>query len=280
MKKNIKVKKKDGVFEKFQPAKLCKSIEAVGLPNETAVHVCDIVGDYINSSRTTSENIFKVTRDFIAKVDPVKAAIYSLERGLSSLGPSGFLFEQYVAAILVDLGYKVKTNIHMNGEAIMHEVDVYAEKGNVVYIIEAKYRNEFKSKTHIDQVMYADARLQDIRRQAKKTGNTQEFYTWLVTNTRFTNNAKNYVRFRDMQLLGWDFPRYINLMKIAYDKKLFPVTVLPSITERALKQFSHKKIVLIKDLYGKTEYQLRDEFNLSLRLSKKISLEIEELMEA
>ena len=275
---NVKIRKNSGEMELFQVEKLCRSISAVGVSDDMAQQVCDIVAEHMNTGVSTTEQIFRTTREYIAKVDPGKAAIYGLERGLSALGPSGFLFEQYVAAILLDLGYKVQTNVYLDGEGVTHEIDVYAEKGNVIYVIEAKYRNEFKSKTHINQVMYADARLDDIRRQAKKRGDTREYYMWLVTNTRFTDNAINYIQYRDIQLMGWDFPKYINLMKVAYEKKLFPVTVLPSITFKALKTFSAQKIILVKDLVSFSEYQLRDIFGFSLSLSKKLHQEIIELM--
>lgn len=275
---NVKIRKNSGEMELFQVEKLCRSISAVGVSDDMAQQVCDIVAEHMNTGVSTTEQIFRTTREYIAKVDPGKAAIYGLERGLSALGPSGFLFEQYVAAILLDLGYKVQTNVYLDGEGVTHEIDVYAEKGNVIYVIEAKYRNEFKSKTHINQVMYADARLDDIRRQAKKRGDTREYYMWLVTNTRFTDNAINYIQYRDIQLMGWDFPKYINLMKVAYEKKLFPVTVLPSITLKALKTFSAQKIILVKDLVSFSEYQLRDIFGFSLSLSKKLHQEIIELM--
>ena len=275
---NVKIRKNSGEMELFQVEKLCRSISAVGVSDDMAQQVCDIVAEHMNTGVSTTEQIFRTTREYIAKVDPGKAAIYGLERGLSALGPSGFLFEQYVAAILLDLGYKVQTNVYLDGEGVTHEIDVYAEKGNVIYVIEAKYRNEFKSKTHINQVMYADARLDDIRRQAKKRGDTREYYMWLVTNTRFTDNAINYIQYRDIQLMGWDFPKYINLMKVAYEKKLFPVTVLPSITFKALKTFSAQKIILVKDLVSFSEYQLRDIFGFSLSLSKELHQEIIELM--
>src|SRR5690606_21498633 len=145
-----------------------------------------------------------------------------------------------------------QTNIYAEGEGegVMHEIDVWAEKGKVVYIIEAKYRNDYKSKTHINDVMYADARLQDIKRKAEKEGNVKEFYMWVVTNTQFTDNAINYIKFRDIQLMGWDYPRYINLKKIVSDKKLYPVTIIPSITKKLLRALANEKIVLVKSLYG------------------------------
>lgn len=275
-KRKRKIIKKSGVEELFIPEKLCQSVTSVGAPEHLAKQICAIVDESIESGIST-DKIFKTTRRYINDFNPKMAAIYSLERGLSALGPSGFIFEQYVAALFREMNYKVKTNVFGKGEGVSHEIDVWAEKGNVVFVIEAKYRNDFKSKTHINQVMYADAKIQDIKRQALKDGDTREFYEWVVTNTQFTDNAINYVEFRDMQLMGWDFPKYINLKKIVYERGLYPVTVLPSITKKALKKFSANGIILVKQLQKLNINQFMEYYDLSHTLSKKIVNEIKEL---
>lgn len=271
-----KIIKKHGREELFNSEKLCQSVTAVGVPDNLARQVCSIVDDSIESGVST-DKIFTTTRRYISEFNPKMAAIYSLERGLSALGPSGFIFEQYVAALFKEMGYYVKTNVYAKGEGVTHEIDVWAEKGNVVFVIEAKYRNDFRAKTHINQVMYADAKVQDIRRRAKKDGDNREFYEWVVTNTQFTDNAINYVEYRDMQLMGWDYPKYINLKKIVYERNLYPVTVLPSITKKALKQFSADGIILVKQLLDLDENQFMQYYDLSHTLSKKLVREINEL---
>ncbi len=275
--KSHTIVKKNGTEELFKPEKLCGSIEMTGVSKDLANQVCGIVEKSINS-HVSSEDIFKITRSYLYDHDPGIAAVYSLERGLSALGPSGFVFEQYVAALFLEDDYKVKTNVYAEGEGVSHEIDVWAEKGNVVFIVEAKYRNDYKNKTHINQVMYADARLQDIKRQAQKRGDTREYYMWVVTNTKFTDSAINYVQHRDIQLMGWDFPKYINLMKIVYEKKLYPVTVLPSITRSALKKMAAQNIILVKDLKNITLNEFRDTFNVSMTLAKKLHAEVIDLM--
>lgn len=267
---------RSGEQELFEPRKLCDSVLKVGASPELADQVCAIVSDSIDSGIST-DTIFKTTRDYLNKFDPGIAAVYALERGLSALGPSGFLFEQYVGEILNQLDYNVRTNVYMDGEGVKHEIDVYAEKGNVVYIVEAKYRNDFKTKTHINQVMYADARLGDIRRQARANGDTREYYMWVVTNTEFTDAAINYVYHRDVQLIGWSFPKYINLMKIVHEKKFYPVTVLPSITQKALKAFSANKKVLVSQLARYSINDFMEHYKLSHTLSKKLHNEIHHL---
>lgn len=277
MHKPRKVVKKNGEEQLFNPEKLCGSIKMTGVSDDLSNQVCGIVASSIASDISSNE-IFKITRKYLYQYDPGVAAVYALERGLSALGPSGFLFEQYVAAVMDSLNYKVRTNVYAEGEGVTHEVDVWAEKGNVVFVVEAKYRNDYKAKTHINQVMYADARLGDIRRAAKKRGDTREYYMWVVTNTKFTDSAINYVAHRDLQLMGWDFPKYINLMKIVYDKKLYPVTVLPSITAKALKKMASNNIVLVKDLRSFDVNDFIQKFDLSMTLSKKLSQEVLDLM--
>ncbi len=272
-----KVVKKNGVTELFTAEKLCNSILAVGVPDNLAKQVCSIVDESIDSGVST-DKIFLTTRNYIHEFNPRMAAIYSLERGLSALGPSGFLFEQYVAALFREMGYRVKTNVYGEGEGVTHEIDVWAEKGNNVFVVEAKYRNDFRAKTHINQVMYADARLQDIARQARKNGDAREYYMWVVTNTRFTDNAMNYVQYRKMQLMGWDYPKYINLKKIVFEKKLYPVTVLPSITKQALKKLSQKDLVLVSMIQDHDVNFFHHDLGLSMTLSKKLVAEVVELM--
>lgn len=276
-KKNLKkIIKKTGKEELFVPEKLCGSIMMAGAPEALVDQVCSIVVESIESGVST-DNIFKMTRKYLNQFDPKIAALYALERGLGALGPSGFIFEQYVAALFTEMGYKVKTNVYMEGEGVTHEIDVLAEKGNIVFVIEAKYRNEYRSKTHINQIMYADARIEDIKRRARKDGDMREYFMWVVTNTRFTDNAINYVQHRDMQLMGWDFPKYINLKKIVSEKNLYPVTVLPSITKKALKGFAADDIILVKQLKKISNEQLQERFGLSRTLSEKLVKEIHEL---
>ncbi len=269
--------KKNGQSELFEPEKLCQSIIKVGASKKLAEQVCGIVSDSVDAE-VSSEDIFRLTHQYLIDIDPKIGALYSLERGLSALGPSGFLFEQYVGEIFKIMGYSVTTNIFMQGEGVTHEIDVYAEKGNLGFIIEAKYRNDFKSKTHIDQIMYADARLQDIKRRALKDGDTKEYYMWLITNTEFTDAAISYVQFRDLQLMGWSFPRYINLMKIVSERKVYPVTVLPSINQHFLNKLAERKEVLVSEISAFSVDELRDRYELSMTLAQKIYKEIQDLL--
>ena len=67
-------------------------------------------------------------------------------------------------------------------------------------------------------------------------------------------------------------------MKIVYDKKLYPVTVLPSITKKALKKMASLDIVLVKSLKNFDANDFKINFDLSMTLSKKLHKEVIDLM--
>ena len=67
-------------------------------------------------------------------------------------------------------------------------------------------------------------------------------------------------------------------MKIVSDKKLYPVTILPSITQKALKALAADNIVLIKSLQGYSADTLQKKYDLSRTLALKLEKEIEELV--
>lgn len=272
-----KIIKKNGSQEPFSAEKLCNSIVAAGAPTSLATQVCDIVSEKINSG-TSTEKIFNITRKYLKPIDPELAALYSLERGLSSLGPSGFLFEHFVSELFRKMGYYSQKNMYLQGEAVEHEIDVMAQKGNVVFLVEAKYKNDFRTKTHIDKVMYADARLVDIRKKAQLNGDTREYYMWMVTNTQFTQNSLNYIEHRDLQLMGWDYPKFINLKKIVREKKLYPVTVVPSMTQSLLKKLALNDVVLVQDLYYVEAKDFEKDYGVSERTAKKLVKEVHELI--
>ena len=126
-KKQKKVVKKTGKQELFNPEKLCDSILVTGASEELAQQVCSIVSDSIDSG-ASSENVFTITRKYLNTFNPKISALYALDRGLSALGPSGFLFEQYIAALFTEMNYEVKTNLYLDGEGVQHEIDVWAKK--------------------------------------------------------------------------------------------------------------------------------------------------------
>jgi hypothetical protein len=172
------------------------------------------------------------------------AARYSLYRGIAALGPAGYVFEQYIEVVLQAHGFQTMRDVYIEGVCIKHEIDVVAIKDGVHYLLELKYHNQSGIKTHVPVVMYAFARLEDISRAEKK----DKHVMWLITNTRFTDTAVQYAKCKQIGLSGWNYPEEGNLEDLIVSKKLYPVTIFPSITQGMLAQFVKHKVVLAQDL--------------------------------
>jgi Holliday junction resolvase-like predicted endonuclease len=271
--------KATGEKEPFDKDKLCESIKQAGAPDALAENVCALVAQKATPEITTSQ-IFRKAVSYLVKEDIHVTAKYSLRRGIDDLGPAGFLFEHYVETIMQAYGYETERNVIMKGRCISHEVDVIARKGTQVCLIEAKYRNERGAKTHIDQVMYADARLIDIAsKHTDKTFDQDHYHMWMVTNTKFTDKAIRYGQCRRMRIIGWNYPGKGNLADLIIEKKLYPITVLPSVSQFEREKFVERNMLLAQDVVPYSAEDLIKDFNIPPEIAGKIVEEARALLE-
>ena len=276
----MEIIKSAGNREKFNKDKLCGSLEKAGAPADLAEKVCDLTEKNISPGESTAK-IFRTALDYLIKEDLNLAASYGLRRAIGEFGPAGFLFEQYIEIILQTYGYQTKRDIMMRGACVDHEVDVSAQKDGAHYIVEAKYRNEPGIKTHIDVVMYGDARMTDIARFEESAGREKDIQShilWLFTNTKFTEKAIAYAKCRGIRLTGWNYPADNNLEKLILNKKIYPLTILPSIGRFSLERFAGKGLLLAQDLLPYSARDLKRDFGLSAKDAEKINAEVSQLL--
>lgn len=274
----MEVIKSTGLAEQFSREKLCASIKKAGAPHDLAQKICSLSEKELSPKITTTK-IFRSALGHLVKEDLSLAASYGLRRAVDALGPAGFLFEQYVEIILQSHGYETGRNLIMRGYCVEHEIDVSAKKDGVHYLVEAKYRNEKGIKTHIDVVMYADARLSDIARYEEKTEKGINFHKlWIFTNTKFTEKSVQYAKCRDILLTGWNHPAGNSLEKMIISGKLYPITVLPSVSHYARGKFAEKNVILAQDLLPYSASDLSKEFYLSSKESARIAAEARRLI--
>lgn len=274
MTKIIKVSGKEEVFSK---AKLCRSLQKSGTPKMIADSICNRVGEKIKPGMSTTR-IFRQALLYLAKKDMPAAARYSLRRGIAALGPAGFVFEQYIEALLQALEYTTRRDVIMQGVCVQHEIDVIAERNKTQYLLEMKYHNEPGLRTHIDTIMYADARLMDIAKAEEQKEKEKHIHKmWVVTNTEFTETAIKYAECRRIKLTGWNYPLGEALPDIIIATKTYPVTILPSITSATLTNLAVENIVLAQDLLLYTPKQLMKVAGVEKNIAEKILGEVQEL---
>jgi len=241
---NFFVTKADGEEEPFDPAKLEQSLEHVGASSTTRARIASRVLRELRPGITTEE-IYRRAFDMLRLEEPHPiAARYSIKRAVFALGPSGFPFEQFLAEVLRGHGWKAQTGIALTGRCAPHEVDVLAEKDGKRIGIEAKFHNEPGGKTDIKDALYVHARYEDLKQAPDPSSRVDE--GWLVTNTRFTRNAIRYAQCSNLTLLGWDYPREHNLVRMIEEVKVHPLTCLTTLSEGEKRRLLDHKVVLCK----------------------------------
>ena len=208
----IKIKKGSGEIEPFNEKKLLNSLIKAGATQELAKEVIEEIKPKIYDKITTKK-LYKITFKTLKKISHTSASRYEIKWALMRLGPQGFSFEKYIAAMMEELGYKVKTNQKIQGKCVIHEIDVIAEKGSKKIMIECKHKSKLGLICRIKDVMCTWARYNDL----KDTFNE----VWLVSNLRFSSDAKQYSKGMNLKLLGWCYPANNSLEKIINKLKLY-----------------------------------------------------------
>ncbi len=271
---HIFVQKMDGSVEPFERVKLLNSLLSAGASSKVAEDITKHIEEEIAerkdivSTQEIYSHAFEILKHFEKK--PV-AARYSLKRAILDLGPSGFPFEKFVASLLVNLGYKnVKNGVHLQGKCTSHEVDVYAEKDGKKIAAELKFHNTAGFKTDLKVALYVHARFSDL---IKAEHTIDE--GWLITNTRFTNNAKKYARCANLNLLGWDYPQGNSLSEIIEKASVHPITALTSINSNEKEMLIDNGFMLCKEVLEFTKEH--GQLPVKVKNQKEVLAEIREL---
>lgn len=240
--------KASGKTEPFKGEKLQGSLLRAGAEQKTADEIVKHIETEIKDGMSTSQ-IYKHAFFLLEKELKPVAVRYSLRRAIMDLGPSGFPFEDYIAFILEEKGYEVKTGEIVFGGCVEHEVDVVAWNENKLIMIEAKFHNEMGMKSDLKVALYIKARFDDLK-EAKHLYGKERYVdeSWLVTNTKFTNTAIHYAECKGLQLIGWNYPKKGNLQDLIEDSGLHPITSLTTLTGSQKKLLLSKGIVLSKHI--------------------------------
>jgi len=243
------VEKLDGVLEDFDSSKLKKSLTnsdcSILLANEISAEIeKEIAG------KTTTEEIYRIAFEKLKNTEKKTASRYSLRRSLLGLGPTGFPFERFIAKIFDKKGYKTKTGITLNGSCVTHEVDVVAVDDDDLILCEVKFHNNIKTKTDTKVALYIKARYDDLKeKEYTFFGNTMKPTKGLIiTNTKFTNNAKKYAKCVDLGIISWDYPKRGNLYDLIEETEIQPITSLVSATKSEKENMIRHDIIDCKDL--------------------------------
>ncbi|WP_405396298.1 ATP cone domain-containing protein [Maribacter sp. Asnod2-G09] len=277
-KESIDIIKSSGQKMKFSLDKLRNSLKHSGANHELVEEIVSKVYDELFEGITSNE-IYNRAYSLLKKNKSVFASKYKLKKAIYELGPTGFPFERFIAAILQYSGYEVEVDIVVNGACVTHEIDVIAEKNDTATLIECKFHNEEGRNCNVKIPLYIHSRYNDVKAHWVTNKNNKPLNKgWVVTNTRFTQDALTYGKCADLYLLSWDFPKDDGLKDRIDRLGLYPITVSSLLSKREKQFLLSRNVVLCRQLV-KDKFYL-DHLGISNERKSKILDEISQLCKA
>jgi hypothetical protein len=273
---SIEVQKSSGERVQFSMDKLRSSLKHSGADHELVEDIVTKVRDEIYPGITTNE-IYNRAYALLKRRKSVFASKYKLKKAIYELGPTGFPFERFVAAILKYSGYQVEVGVFLEGHCVTHEIDVLAEKDESTTIIECKFHSDKGLNCNVKIPLYINSRYNDIKEHwvnSKREKNTLE-KGWVVTNTRFTQDAIKYGTCANLYLLSWDYPKNEGLKDRIDRLGLYPITVSSLLSNREKQFLLSRDVVLCRQL--KKDKFFLDHLGISTNRKAKILDEIGQL---
>lgn len=269
---NIEVVKHSGQKTNFSIEKLKNSLHKSGADEALVNEIANNVRDELYQGISTKE-IYNRAFALLKKKKKGFASKYKLKKAIYELGPSGFPFEKFVGALLFHSGYKVKTSQFLQGKCVSHEVDVVAQKKDQYIVAECKFHSEEGRNCNVKVPLYIHSRYNDILNfYSDKNNSEKPNEGWVVTNTRFTEDALQYGNCVGLYLLSWDFPKD-NGLKDRIDRLgLYPVTVSTLLTQREKQFLLSRDVVLCKQLINDDFYL--DHLGISEKRKERILEEV------
>ncbi len=199
--KDILIQKKDGTVEHFDKFKLIKSLRNMDSPEGIAEDVIIHCHEH-NIKKIDTDSIYLLVRKLLMKRGRTRDFMrYNLPLAVSRLGPEGFAFEKFIGEVFKSYGYKnVYVGKKIRGKCVTHEVDIVTSNEKESITAELKFHNSRAKKTDLKVTLYMRARFDDILDSG--------FYEdkiprqLIITNTKFTTNAKRYAKCADIGVLA------------------------------------------------------------------------------
>lgn len=245
----VQITKRNGEKVPFNVQKLIDSLDRSGASVEDIEKVIGEVAKNLVDGISTRK-VYQMAYGILRKKSQQAAGKYRLKKAIFELGPTGYPFERFVGELLKNQGYKVEVGIIVQGHCVQHEVDVVAEKDDRKYMIECKYHRDASKKSDVKVSLYIHSRFQDVEKQwNKKPEESQRFHQgWIVTNTRFTEDAIQFGKCAGMNLIAWDYPAKGNLRQRIDQSGLHPVTALQTLTKAEKQGLLDMDLVLCQNI--------------------------------
>lgn len=245
----MQVKKYSGELIEFDLRRLKGSLSKSGASPDVVDDVWEKMQPMVYDGISTRD-VYKLAFRLLKREADSFAARYSLKRALKDLGPAGYYFEQWVARLFSHADYQTLTSQHLAGNSVTHEVDVVAQKGDELLLVECKFRNTDDAKITVTTPMYFLSRVNDFEgRVFSFFGKSMPFTAgWLVTNAYLTTDSIDFSAYYHLNLLSWNYPEASSIKRRVDNAGLYPITCLTTINKAEKDILLKQGCILVKDL--------------------------------
>jgi hypothetical protein len=246
---SIFITKRNGEKVPFNVQKLIDSLDRTGAAEEDIERVIKEVGQKLVEGMSTRK-VYQMAYSILRKKSQRAAGKYRLKKAIFELGPTGYPFERFVGELLKNQGYSVDVGKIVKGHCVQHEVDVVAQKDDRKFMIECKFHSDTSRKCDVKVSLYIHSRFLDVEKQWKKkeAGRPNFHQGWIVTNTRFTEDAMQFGKCAGLHLISWDYPAGGSLRERIDRSGLHPITALQTLVKKEKQALLELNIVLSRDL--------------------------------
>ena len=252
---SVFVTKADGSKQLYDRAKIIKTCLRMGATHRIAMEVADKIEDGMYQGISTKKILQMIAR-FMRKYKPGVRHFWDLRKGLSLMS-SKPEFEIFVRAVLSHDGFDVGANRLLRGKCVEHEVDAIAKKHGKTYFVEAKHHLSYHALTGLDESRIARAVLEDVT-EGFELGKTDIRIdgAMIVTNTKFSKQAKRYGKCRGLLQIGWSTPENQSLQNMIDKDQLYPLSCLKGLRIENRNKLVNSGIVLMKQLFEENPSEL------------------------
>jgi len=245
----FKIQKYNGDYEVFSFQKLEDSLLKTGASTHKIERIIAELKPQLYDG-IKSKEVYKKAYKLLKKANKIYASKYSLKRAIFDLGPTGYPFEKLIGALLREKGFQTQVGVILPGACVTHEIDVFATKENVSYAIECKFHSSSNTISNVKVPLYINSRFLDIQQEWNKNPENKSFLKqgWLITNTRFSEDAIKYGKCIGLTLMSWDYPKNKGIKDHISHYGLYPITALTLLTKREKKILIDNNIILTKEI--------------------------------
>jgi len=271
------IEKASGEKEIFDIEKLRYSLERSGAQASTITLILEDISNWIYNGVTTKK-IYSRAFSKLRKEKSIASGKYKLKQAIMELGSTGYPFEILVGEIFKRKGYQTEVGVIVDGHCVNHEMDVIATKEKGQHLVECKYAKDQGKHVSIQVPLYVRSRVDDIikERRSQKEFNGFSFLGWIFTNTRFSSDSVTYGKCNGLKLVGWNYPLGNGLKDELERTKIFPVSILKTLTKKESKYIIDKGCVTCLQLLDQMD--ILHELSITARRVNKIAKELDEII--